>query len=49
MRARHNGQPSPAHEIGSEFSIAEIEKMMEAYKGMRDNPNHSAWERYPAA
>jgi hypothetical protein len=49
MRARHNGEPSPHSKIGSEFSISEIEKMMEAYRGMRDNPNHSAWERYPAA
>lgn len=49
MRARHQGKPSPALEIGSEFSTAEIEKTMEQYKGMRDDANHPAWKYYRAA
>jgi hypothetical protein len=49
MRARHAKQPFRLEDFGFEFSMAEIEKTMESYKGMRDDAHHSAWAHFPAA
>ena len=49
MRARHQNKPFRLEDFGFEFSMAEIEKTMEHYKGMRDHANHPAWADYPAA
>jgi hypothetical protein len=49
MRARHAKQPFRLEDFGFEFSIAEIEKAMESYKGMRDHADHPAWAHFPAA
>jgi hypothetical protein len=49
MRARHDNRPFCLAEIGSEFSVAELEKEMESMCGMRDDPNHPAWADYRAA
>jgi hypothetical protein len=48
MRARHANQPFRLEDFGFEFSMPEIEKAMENYKGMRDHANHPAWAHFPA-
>lgn len=47
MRARHAEQPFHLGDFGFEFSMSEIETAMERSRGMRDDPNHPAWENYP--
>jgi hypothetical protein len=49
MRARHQNKPFRLEDFGFEFSMAEIEKSMEQFRGMRDHANHPAWAQYPAA
>jgi hypothetical protein len=49
MRARHARRPFRLEDFGFEFSMAEIEKAMENYKGMRDHADHPAWANFPAA
>ena len=49
MRARHAKQPFRLEDFGFEFSMPEIEKVMEGYRGMRDHADHPAWANFPAA